>query len=269
MSEHTYPATPNDPNDATAPVGPNPGNAGHSTTVGGGKAASDRHSLTLGPDGPILLHDHHLVTTLAHFNRENIPDRKPHAKGAGAFGEFVVVEHPAAVPADLRLVHRDVGPAEQGLGGRLIVRRGDGEADRRGDDVLAAGHDPYRRGERVPDAVGAPLRLLGALDGGAAGLLQRRDEQAGELDVRILRGVRHLRYGVIQQARAAAAVGGRGARGDQAGADQRVQVEADGGDVQVAFLREPVGVEGLFGGADVVEQLDAAGRRECRMGPGA
>lgn len=51
---------------------------------------SERHSLTLGPDGPLLLHDHHLVNTLAHFNRENIPDRKPHAKGAGAFGELVI-----------------------------------------------------------------------------------------------------------------------------------------------------------------------------------
>ncbi len=73
-----------------APVGPHPGNAGGSTLLGGGAAASDRHSLTLGPDGPLLLHDHHLVNTLAHFNRENIPDRKPHAKGSGAFGRFVV-----------------------------------------------------------------------------------------------------------------------------------------------------------------------------------
>ncbi len=61
-----------------------------STLLGGGPAASDRHSLTLGPDGPLLLHDHHLVNTLAHFNRENLPDRKPHAKGSGAFGRFVV-----------------------------------------------------------------------------------------------------------------------------------------------------------------------------------
>ena len=89
MSETTGPATPTNPKDS-APQGPNPGNAGHSTTLGGGAAASDRHSLTLGPDGPLLLHDHHLVNTLAHFNRENIPDRKPHAKGAGAFGELEI-----------------------------------------------------------------------------------------------------------------------------------------------------------------------------------
>lgn len=67
---------------------PHPGNDGESTLVSGGPAASDRHSLTIGADGPIVLHDHHLVNTLAHFNRENIPDRKPHAKGSGAFGEL-------------------------------------------------------------------------------------------------------------------------------------------------------------------------------------
>ncbi|AYD89571.1 catalase [Actinomyces lilanjuaniae] len=56
----------------------------------GAPATSERHSITLGPDGPLLLHDHHLVSSLAHFNRENIPDRKPHAKGSGAFGELVI-----------------------------------------------------------------------------------------------------------------------------------------------------------------------------------
>lgn len=61
-----------------------------STLINGAPAVSDRHSITLGPDGPLLLHDHHLITTLAHFNRENIPDRKPHAKGSGAFGTFEV-----------------------------------------------------------------------------------------------------------------------------------------------------------------------------------
>jgi len=60
-----------------------------STTAGGSPTVSDRNSLSVGPDGPLLLHDFHLIDTLAHFNRENIPERKPHAKGSGAFGEFV------------------------------------------------------------------------------------------------------------------------------------------------------------------------------------
>ena len=53
---------------------------------------SDEHSLTVGSDGPILLHDHVLVEKLASFNRERVPERNPHAKGGGAFGEFVVTE---------------------------------------------------------------------------------------------------------------------------------------------------------------------------------
>ncbi|HIX00287.1 MAG TPA: catalase [Candidatus Nesterenkonia stercoripullorum] len=63
-----------------------------STTQAGIPAVSDRNSLTVGPDGPIVLHDHHLVETLAHFNRMNVPERRPHAKGAGAFGTFEVTE---------------------------------------------------------------------------------------------------------------------------------------------------------------------------------
>ncbi len=63
-----------------------------STTQAGIPAVSDRNSLTVGPDGPIVLHDHHLIETLAHFNRMNVPERRPHAKGSGAFGTFTVTE---------------------------------------------------------------------------------------------------------------------------------------------------------------------------------
>ncbi len=58
------------------------------TTDGGAPVPSDEHSLTVGPDGPILLHDHYLIEQMANFNRERIPERQPHAKGAGAFGYF-------------------------------------------------------------------------------------------------------------------------------------------------------------------------------------
>ena len=56
-----------------------------STTAAGAPAESDAHSLSVGSDGPLLLHDVHLVETLAHFNRERVPERNPHAKGSGAF----------------------------------------------------------------------------------------------------------------------------------------------------------------------------------------
>ncbi|XP_021962614.1 catalase [Folsomia candida] len=47
-------------------------------------------SLTVGPRGPILLQDTNLVEHLAAFDRERIPERVVHAKGAGAFGYFEV-----------------------------------------------------------------------------------------------------------------------------------------------------------------------------------
>lgn len=67
-----------------------------SATTGGSPAESDRNSLSVGSNGPLLLHDNHLVETLAHFNRENIPERRPHAKGSGAFGEFEVTNDVSA-----------------------------------------------------------------------------------------------------------------------------------------------------------------------------
>ena len=60
------------------------------TTDAGIPVSSDEHSLTIGPDGPILLQDHYLIEQMAQFNRERIPERQPHAKGGGAFGHFKV-----------------------------------------------------------------------------------------------------------------------------------------------------------------------------------
>jgi catalase len=62
------------------------------TTDAGIPVSSDEHSLTIGPDGPILLHDHYLIEQMAQFNRERIPERQPHAKGSGAFGHFKVTK---------------------------------------------------------------------------------------------------------------------------------------------------------------------------------
>ncbi|MET0784100.1 MAG: catalase [Leifsonia flava] len=58
------------------------------TTQTGTPVASDAHSLTVGADGPTVLHDRYLVEKLAQFNRERIPERVVHAKGGGAFGRF-------------------------------------------------------------------------------------------------------------------------------------------------------------------------------------
>ena len=62
------------------------------TTDSGAPVSSDEHSLTVGPNGPTVLHDAHLVQKMQHFNRERVPERVVHAKGSGAHGFFEVTE---------------------------------------------------------------------------------------------------------------------------------------------------------------------------------
>jgi catalase len=62
----------------------------HLTTNQGAPVSNDQNSLTIGEHGPVLLQDVHLIEKLAHFNRERIPERIVHAKGAGAGGYFEV-----------------------------------------------------------------------------------------------------------------------------------------------------------------------------------
>ena len=47
-------------------------------------------NFTLYFSGPLLLQDHVYIEEIAHFDRERIPERVVHAKGAGAFGYFEV-----------------------------------------------------------------------------------------------------------------------------------------------------------------------------------
>ena len=60
------------------------------TTSSGTPVASLTASLTSGPAGAIALKDFTLIDHLAAFDRERIPERVVHAKGAGAFGYFQV-----------------------------------------------------------------------------------------------------------------------------------------------------------------------------------
>src|SRR5215207_547941 len=62
------------------------------TNDSGVPVASDENSLTVGPNGPTVLHDAHLVQKMQHFNRERVPERVVHAKGSGAHGFFEVTE---------------------------------------------------------------------------------------------------------------------------------------------------------------------------------
>lgn len=58
----------------------------------GARVGDNQNSLTAGSLGPVLLQDNHLIEKLAHFDRERIPERVVHARGAGAFGVFKSTE---------------------------------------------------------------------------------------------------------------------------------------------------------------------------------
>ncbi|QJD81313.1 catalase [Spirosoma rhododendri] len=59
------------------------------TTNTGAPVGDNQHSKTVGADGQVLLEDIHLIEKLAAFDRERIPERVVHARGTGAYGEFV------------------------------------------------------------------------------------------------------------------------------------------------------------------------------------
>ncbi|MCH7740163.1 MAG: catalase [Chloroflexi bacterium] len=56
------------------------------TTSAGAPVGDNQNSLSVGPRGPLLLEDLQLIEKNAQFNRERIPERVVHAKGAGAYG---------------------------------------------------------------------------------------------------------------------------------------------------------------------------------------
>lgn len=60
------------------------------TTEFGAPVPDDNNTMTAGPRGPALLQDVWFLEKMAHFDREVIPERRMHAKGAGAFGTFTV-----------------------------------------------------------------------------------------------------------------------------------------------------------------------------------
>ncbi|WP_077624065.1 catalase KatA [Sediminibacillus massiliensis] len=60
------------------------------TTGAGAPVGDNQNSMTAGQRGPTLIQDVHLLEKLAHFNRERVPERVVHAKGAGAHGYFEV-----------------------------------------------------------------------------------------------------------------------------------------------------------------------------------
>ena len=58
----------------------------------GTPAPNNDHSITVGHRGPILMQDRYMFEKMQNFNRERVPERVVHAKGAAAHGYFEVTE---------------------------------------------------------------------------------------------------------------------------------------------------------------------------------
>lgn len=102
------------------------------TTATGAPIGVRDATQTVGPRGPVLLQDVNFLDELSHFDRERIPERVVHAKGAGAFGYFEVT-HPEIKKYSAAKVFSDVGKktpiavrfstvgGESGSAGNLLV----------------------------------------------------------------------------------------------------------------------------------------------------
>lgn len=62
------------------------------TRDNGAPVGDNQNSQTAGPNGPVLLQDVQLLQKLQRFDRERVPERVVHARGTGAYGEFVALE---------------------------------------------------------------------------------------------------------------------------------------------------------------------------------
>jgi catalase len=62
------------------------------STAAGAPVVDNTNSITMGERGPMALNNPWFLEKLAHFDREVIPERRMHAKGSGAFGDFTVTK---------------------------------------------------------------------------------------------------------------------------------------------------------------------------------
>ena len=58
------------------------------TTRQGHPVSDNQNNRTIGDRGPTVLENYHFLEKISHFDRERIPERVVHARGAGAHGFF-------------------------------------------------------------------------------------------------------------------------------------------------------------------------------------
>jgi catalase len=76
------------PRAASAADGQGPGSGPLLTTRQGHPVYDNQNNRTVGGRGPTVLENYHFLEKISHFDRERIPERVVHARGAGAHGYF-------------------------------------------------------------------------------------------------------------------------------------------------------------------------------------
>ncbi|MGV3539945.1 MAG: catalase, partial [Rufibacter sp.] len=65
------------------------GNGNHTLTTRQGHPVTDNQNIkTIGNRGPATMENYHFIEKISHFDRERVPERVVHARGAGAHGVF-------------------------------------------------------------------------------------------------------------------------------------------------------------------------------------
>src|SRR6478735_1324514 len=65
-----------------------PGQPAPLTTRQGHPVYDNQNTRSVGDRGPLVLEDYQFLEKISHFDRERIPERVVHARGAGAHGVF-------------------------------------------------------------------------------------------------------------------------------------------------------------------------------------
>ncbi|WP_411268435.1 catalase [Nonomuraea sp. PA05] len=76
---------------------------------------SDHHSLSVGPNGPLLLQDHYSNQKMAHLRRKRVPERVVHSKGGGGAHGFLHITEDVSQFTKAKLFLR-FSTVAQGLG---------------------------------------------------------------------------------------------------------------------------------------------------------
>lgn len=70
-------------------TGPNKDTQREPLTTRQGRPVTDNQNMrTIGSRGPATMENYHFLEKMSHFDREEVPERVVHARGAGAFGYF-------------------------------------------------------------------------------------------------------------------------------------------------------------------------------------